>query len=480
MEGEIGWTNQMKQNNMIMLRTAKHSNWDTQLRHICETLEKANVKYLNPGDFFPMFMPLYYQPYDDLQPDELPGMHFPFDHVQGEALFFKTLRYWLVFHFTEQHIIPPVLFGSFWYGLANRLAHPNDLFDKSFRIFSKEIIRITCLTNGNKSDHHLYESGYEYVAVSGILSGLLRGYVDKEDFAKTWVQDLDFLEFFHEMTQKLPFSWVQFFQTKENAERFCFLLQHLLRCVIRSQDQAKDYFEDQIRQNQPVCLSHVETLLVHPTLPLFQVLSKIWKQIGLPQIIDAILTKLPTTSSFFENVSMKRFKPTVCSFTMKIANDPYTKNDSRIIFFAQFDGFHPSFWLPTSKSNLASMTVHGLKMDKHVVEFLKQEHLLVSLKEFSPCKLQKQKRLSLILQSLAKEKTSILHTQSNLSKVPWFTHEKQIFSQLENIPRFSLEYTSSPIPGNMNYSSILSSIDFDLHLPMSDVGDDLFLFEETM
>jgi hypothetical protein len=78
-----------------------------------------------------------------------------------------------------------------------------------------------------------------------------------------------------------------------------------------------------------------------------------------------------------------------------------------------------------------------------LVNFLAQQKLIVPLKEFSPTKLQKTKRLHLILDSLQQGGQDVpfpLTPDTSLATLPWFTHEKNLFAKLSQILPFVFQW----------------------------------------
>ena len=199
------WTKEQKTSNQLSLHVAhRRYNWGDHLLNVYRVLEFVDKNYLTPEDFFGTYMPLQHVPYETLKKNHLPLNGYPFDVEQNENLFYKTLRYWFCFHFTPTHYIPPVLFGAFWLALAYRVPNRNLIFEQTFRPLTESLLRITCSTQD--PSNHLFESGFEYMAVTGILSGVLRD-LYFQNGAGDFHREYQFLKFFQDIIGYSSFSW---------------------------------------------------------------------------------------------------------------------------------------------------------------------------------------------------------------------------------------------------------------------------------
>jgi hypothetical protein len=438
------WTPQMKEINQMSLHVAsRRFNWGDHMLHVYRVLEFVDKNYLTPEDFFKTYMPLQHVRYQTLKENRIPLSGYPFDVEQNEILFYKTLRYWFCFHFTPSHYIPPVLFGTFWLALAYRIPNRNDAFENTFRSLTEAIIRVTCSTQ--ESSNHLFESGYEYMAVTGILSGVLRDlyfYHGESDFRREYL----FLNFFKEMVGCSSFSWTKLFHTQENAKRFVFLLEHLIYKIAMDNTDASLYIKERKAQNEPISLEHICFLLsMHELLQteFLKCLVALWSDLCVKQDFPTFRQSLPTNSGFFHRICARTgFKPTACAFTFCMAEDPFSKNEYGLVFFVLFDGFHPSLWLPCPLQHVRELTPNGMELDRAIWEFHSQNKHFFPVEAYSACKLMKQQRIEAILEKIKREQIPIhnLNKETPIPNAPWFDYELKLFFLL---PREILHFVRS-------------------------------------
>ena len=480
---DVTWSVDLKWLNSMALQSVKEFKWDGYFKTICEVLEHIDIKYFHPEDFFNTLMTVTYWPYSTLDSNDLPGSQFPFDTTHNVALFHKLYQYWILFFSHSLCFIPPHLFGYFWTFLAFRQSLENPQEDEVCRTLCQKAIQASAARADTKRDDcHLYESGHEYTAITGTLSAILRAYVLQDDSCGYTIRDVTFLEFFAEMMCLPPFSWKSFFRIRENADRFLFLVENLIWYTSCTHPPAQEYvgktvgeFSIALEHLEMLCRTNVDSFKPPLALRLFYVLTRIWKQLQKDRV-----PCLPNLASIFQNLDARanQMKPTINNFTVFLCSDPVSRHEYSLILFAQFEGFPPRFWYPCSKKEIRALTPQTLCVDEAITYFLRENHVYLSLKEYSPCKLRGKTRLADILKDFQKRDPpfAMEYTVYDDIPTPWFSHEKIIFQKIRQKARFRLESRILPLspPKNITLYDEVPDLTLAPAITLSDLESELF------
>ena len=117
-------------------------------------------------------------------------------------------------------------------------------------------------------------------------------------------------------------------------------------------------------------------------------------------------------------------------------------------------------------------------MDEAITYFLRENHVYLSLKEYSPCKLRGKTRLADILKDFQKRDPpfAMEYTVYDDIPTPWFSHEKIIFQKIRQKARFRLESRILPLspPKNITLYDEVPDLTLAPAITLSDLESELF------
>lgn len=410
--------------NTLISEKATKKIWGSAIHHVVSTLRRVNINYLTPQHFFALTSSLVYHPYEKIS-ESKPGQDFFLETQDlNQSIFFITCRYWITFYFANsEHYIPHSLFGFLWSMLSYR-KNSEIMYWK----FLQNVIKVTTLLTTSSSSTDLYQSGHEYVAITGTLSAILRDAIDGRFQTERYAMDCTLIEFFLEMTNRPPFTWENFCRTKENACRLEYLLRYIIWFMLQDHEDCRQYIRKKVEMKKDLSLTKLQRLCVdRPHVAMLRLMVNFWYRFTAE---SEKWNSFPTNAMFcYRNTPLK---PIPARWTMYLTRDPISKNENRVVIFVQFHGIHPAYWHTCSKSELQTMTPHAIHVDLEFALYQKECKLLFPVGDFTSCKLNRPKRVNAIRAAVQQG----LPMPSDVSYEPWWDHEWTVFPFLRQVPDF--------------------------------------------